>query len=160
MLYLPPRRAIDVRQAAALLATDTETPLMDIARGLDWAYDRLLTAADRAVERGLLESIPQQPRRDSCPECGAERFELVVVPGRFYCRRCKVATEGPNTEPPSDPEPEQIDLFAVTGAPVVPIDPEARAIAKRASDVLEAAVDEAPPIDEGMAWVGEEGPDE
>lgn len=112
MIYLPPRRVIDVHQAATLLADDPETPIMDLARSLDWAYDRFLTAADRAVERGLLDSIPQHPRTDSCPECGAQRFELVVVPTRFFCRRCQIATEGPNTAPPGDPEPEQIDLFA------------------------------------------------
>lgn len=160
MLYLPPRRAIDVRQAAALLRDDAETPIIELARSLDWAYDRFLVAAQRAVERGQLESIPQHPRVDSCPTCGRDRFELWCIPGRFYCRRCATATEGPNTEPPSDPEPEQIDLFAPTEPAPTLLDPKARAIAERASDVLELATDEAPPIDEGMAWIAEEGPDE
>lgn len=34
-------------------------------------------------------------RRDTCPCCGGERVELVVVPGRFYCSTCQTATPGP-----------------------------------------------------------------
>jgi ribosomal protein L37AE/L43A len=36
--------------------------------------------------------------RDDCPVCGAERTELVVAPGRFYCHHCGVAGEGPSTK--------------------------------------------------------------
>jgi hypothetical protein len=158
VIYLPPRRDVDVQQIAGLVAADGDAPVDDYAKRLDWAFDRCLAAYDEAARRGLAER--PQLRRDTCPECGAERFELVVVPDRFYCRRCKIATEGPNTEAPAEPEPEQIDLFEPTGPAPTILDPQARAIAKRASDVLEAAVEEAPPIDEGMAWVGEEAPDE
>lgn len=164
MIYLPPRRAVDVHQAAALLADDPETPIMDLARGLDWAYDRFLTAAQRAVERGLLESIAQHPRVDSCPTCAAERFELVVVPGRFYCRCCKIATEGPNTEAPRDPEPEQIDLFEPSNPPPPPkgkdLMHDLMGSLGMEDPAYSSAAEEGPPIDEGMAWVGEEGSDE
>jgi ribosomal protein L37AE/L43A len=34
--------------------------------------------------------------RDDCPICGAERTELVVAPGRFYCPHCGVAGTGPS----------------------------------------------------------------
>jgi rubredoxin len=35
-------------------------------------------------------------RHDDCPDCGARRTELVVVPGRFYCPTCGVAGPGPH----------------------------------------------------------------
>jgi hypothetical protein len=37
-----------------------------------------------------------EQRRDDCPACGAERTELVVAPGRFYCPHCGVAGVGPS----------------------------------------------------------------
>lgn len=82
-------------------------------------------------------------RRDTCPGCGAERWELLGPPDVFYCDACKKGTVGPNTEGPK-PKVEQIDLFAATiGVPKE-----------------EHLAEEGPPIDEGMAWVGEERPDE
>jgi len=53
-----------------------------------------------APEDGRVRSV------DVCPRCGRERWELVIVPGRFYCDRCGVATAGPNRKPP---EPEEQD---------------------------------------------------
>lgn len=38
-------------------------------------------------------------RRDTCPGCGGERVELVIVPGVFYCSRCAAAGPGPLAEP-------------------------------------------------------------
>lgn len=100
---------------------------------------------------------------DTCPVCGRPRWQLVIVPDRFHCDKCEKA--GPrNDEPPPEPEPEQIDLFAETAAKVIPIDPQARAIAERASDALESAVSdygqERAPVDEADAWIADEMPDE
>lgn len=94
---------------------------------------------------------------DTCPSCGGARWQLVIVPDRFYCDRCRVATPSveadvvgltwryPNTQAAevAEPEPDQQGLFSV-------------------SDIAPAAslFDDTPPLDEGMAWVGEEGPDE
>jgi ribosomal protein S27AE len=78
---------------------------------------------------------------DVCPDCGCKRWQLILVPDRFYCDRCHVASLGPNQDV-AEPEPEQIDLFA-----------------SNEGAKPEAVADE-PPIDEGMAWVAEEMPDE
>lgn len=83
----------------------------------------------------------RERRRDVCPTCGGERWELLGPPDVFYCDECKKGTVGPNTEAPT-PEPEQIGLFAAT------------------IEVPKQEHPAAPLPDEGMAWVGEEGPDE
>jgi hypothetical protein len=90
--------------------------------------------ADRAGPRPLDQRLE---RTDVCPKCGGERQEL-PLPDQFYCERCEKASSGPNTEPPPEPEPEPLGLFSVS----------------------ELGADEEPLPDEGMAWVGEEGPDE
>lgn len=77
-------------------------------------------------------------RRDICPGCAAERWEILGPPDVFYCDACKKGTVGPNTEAPQ-PKPEQLGLDVAPAA---------------------ALFDDGPPIDEGMAWVAEEGPDE
>lgn len=54
----------------------------------------------------------KERRWDTCPRCGGRRWELLVVPDRFFCDECQVATKGPNTEPPRGPEPAQMGLLA------------------------------------------------
>ena len=85
-------------------------------------------------------------RVDLCPTCGGERQELPrnVVADVFYCEVCKRGTTGPNTEAPAEAEPEQIDLFGATIE-----------VPKQ-----EHPAEEAPPIDEGEAWMADEMPDE
>lgn len=41
-----------------------------------------------------------EPRasRDTCPECGGVRRQLIVAPGAWYCRRCQKCGPGPVTE--------------------------------------------------------------
>lgn len=90
---------------------------------------------DDGLERG----------RDICPDCGGERWQLVIVPDRFYCDRCEKSTYGPNTAPPAEPEPEQIGLFAST--------------TEAASNEGEEQEERAP-LDEGDAWIASEMPDE
>lgn len=92
--------------------------------------------ADRAGPRPLDERLE---RVDICPEpgCGRERQEL-PLPDQFYCERCEKASSGPNTEPPPPLEEEPLGLFSVS----------------------DMGRDDEPAVDEGMAWVGEEGPDE
>jgi hypothetical protein len=87
-------------------------------------------------------------RVDTCPSCGGERWEILVVPDVFHCDACKKATVGPNTEAPADPQPEQIDLFGFVSAP-------ADAVAKS-----EPSIEEGPPVDEADAWMADEMPDE
>jgi hypothetical protein len=58
--------------------------------------------------------------RDTCPRCGRERWELIVVPGCFYCDRCKVASPGPNERPPEPPRGEQME-HSSTAYPGQPI---------------------------------------
>jgi len=138
---------VDVFRVVATVTRLGDPLRKEIAAAHDWTYDRTMVACDRAVAEGLVERVRPEHRRDTCPTCGGERFELHVVPERFYCIACRVATVGPNTEPPGPAEPEQIDLFP-TNPPLIPV----RAVGPPAA--------EAPPLDEGMAWVGEEGPDE
>lgn len=76
---------------------------------------------------------------DVCPDCGGKRWQLVIVPDRFYCDKCCKATFGPNTEV-KQPEPEQQGLFDV------------------ASEAL-TAEEEGPPV-EADAWMADEMPDE
>lgn len=93
-------------------------------------------APSRYASRSLDE---RGERTDVCPTCGGERRELVLPPhALFYCPECEASTSGPNDtyEPPVEATPA---LFSVSD--------------------LAVPVDEPPP-DEGMAWVGEEGPDE
>lgn len=89
-------------------------------------------------------------RSDLCPKCGAERWELLVAPDRFFCDGCQIASLGPNKDV-DEPEPEQIDLFAETDTRVIPIQ-AGSPIAKRAAAVLENAVstfgEGTPPSDE------------
>jgi hypothetical protein len=98
--------------------------------------DRVLNVGPGPPEDG------KDRRRDLCPKCGNKRWELLVVPDRFFCDECQVASLGPN-EDVAGPEPEQIDLFGVT-----------------TEGAKEEAIDDGPPLDEGMAWVSEEMPDE
>ena len=69
-------------------------------------------------------------RVDVCPTCAGERQELPphVVADRFYCERCKVATEGPNLRATA---PAEIQL--TLGLP-------------------SAHEDDRPPLDETAAW--------
>src|SRR3954470_8423 len=75
-------------------------------------------------------------RVDTCPTCGAERWELLVVPDVFYCEKCRKSTVGPNTAV-VEAEPEQIDLFGATVS--VPSNEGAK---------QEHPAEEAPPVDE------------
>lgn len=84
---------------------------------------------------------------DVCPKCGQPRWQLYIVPDRFYCDKCEVATFGPNTDV-AEAEPEQIDLFGSTIA--VPSNEGAKS----------EPAEEGPPIDEGDAWIADEMPDE
>lgn len=36
-----------------------------------------------------------EQRHDDCPDCGEQRTELTVAPGRFYCPLCQLAGAGP-----------------------------------------------------------------
>jgi hypothetical protein len=89
---------------------------------------------DRYPDRPLDE---RGTRHDICPYCGGDRDELLIAPDLFYCEPCKRSTLGPNSIPPEQP-PEQMTML---GAPP-------------------AAEDDGPPIDEGMAWMADEMPDE
>lgn len=80
----------------------------------------------------------RERRWDVCPKCGGGRWEIVVIPDRFFCDKCQVASVGPNADVP-EPEPVQLGLG---------LDPEP------------AGVDDGPPPDEGMAWIADEMPDE
>lgn len=77
------------------------------------------------------------PRVDVCPACGGERQELLVVPDRFYCEACKVASEGPNTALPVEPE-----IQLTLGVP--------------SAD----AADDRPPLDESQAAATDRADDE
>lgn len=74
---------------------------------------------DRLAER-VLNVGPGPPedgkerRSDLCPKCGAERWELLVVPDCFFCDKCQVASVGPNDNV-SEPEPEQLALGGALG---------------------------------------------
>lgn len=82
-------------------------------------------------------------RHDICPGCGGQREELLIAADLFYCPSCAKSTFGPNTERPA-PRTEQTGLFSVSelGQPA------------------EAIFEDEAPIDEGMAWVADEAPDE
>jgi hypothetical protein len=91
-------------------------------------------APARSEDRPLDE---RGTRHDVCPDCGGQREELLIAADLFYCPACAKSSFGPNEQPPAVPEPDpQAALF----------EPLAEA--------------DEPPPDEGMAWVGEEGPDE
>lgn len=77
---------------------------------------------------------------DVCPDCGQPRWQLIIVPDRFHCDRCEKAGPGPNTEV-REPEPEQLGL-------------------DDAMTESKPHAEEVPPLDEGMAWVAEEMPEE
>jgi ribosomal protein S27E len=53
------------------------------------------------------------PRTDGCPDCGRERVELSVVPGRFHCAACGVAGLGPSGVEPTvfEPSDDQLGLW-------------------------------------------------
>lgn len=76
---------------------------------------------------------------DTCPECGAERWQLIIVPDCFHCDRCEKAGPGPNREV-ADPEPEQIGFD---------LEPQN----------MTPEYDRAP-IEEADAWMAEGMPDE
>lgn len=138
---IPVDEATDVqRVVVALSELGADTLVADLARHLDWGYDRCLAACDAAVEQGLVEAVKPEHRRDTCPECGGERWELIVAPERFFCGKCEKATPGPNGEPPA-PEPEQMGLGIEEAPPAT-------------------AEEDGPPLDEGMAWIADEMPDE
>lgn len=109
--------------------------------------DALDRRAERVVNEGPGPPDDGKDRRvDTCPTCGGERWEILVIPDVFHCDACKKATGGPNTEV-AEAQPEQIDLFGSGFA--------------TASAVPESEPgEEAPPIDEGMAWMADEAPDE
>lgn len=48
---------------------------------------------------------------DTCPDCGGKRWQLIIVPDRFYCDRCEKAGPGPNTEV-AEREAEQLGFDA------------------------------------------------
>jgi hypothetical protein len=99
---------------------------------------------ERVVNEGPGPPDDGKDRRvDTCPTCGGERWEILVIPDVFHCDACKKATGGPNTEV-VEAQPEQIDLFGATVE-----------VPKQ-----EHPAEEAPPIDEGMAWMADEAPDE
>lgn len=78
----------------------------------EFIVERVLNHGEGPPEDGA------ERERDICPECGAERWQLVIVPERFYCDDCKKAGPGPNGDAPA-PKPEQIDLFGEPGAHVM-----------------------------------------
>lgn len=76
--------------------------------------------AERVLNVGAGPPDDGRDRRvDTCPDCGGERWEILIVPDVFYCDVCEKSTAGPNSEV-KVVEPEPDTLFADPGPEEAP----------------------------------------